>query len=75
TFSPELQQFYLQDELRIPGYYKADLFINMRLDKFLLSVKWTHIDQPSDNGYFASPFYPGQPRVIDLIFRWMFFDG
>jgi len=74
TFSPELQQFYLQDEFKIPGYYKADLFVNMRLDKFLLSLKWTHIDQPSDDGYFASPFYPGQPRVIDFMFRWMFFD-
>ena len=74
TFAPEIQQFYLQDEFQIPGYYKADLFINMRLDKFFLSLKWIHIDQPSDNGYFASPFYPGQPRVVDLIFRWMFFD-
>jgi len=74
NFAPEIQQFYLQDDFEIPGYYKADLFINMRLDKFFLSVKWTHVDQPGDGGYFASPFYPGQPRVIDLTFRWMFFD-
>lgn len=74
TFAPETQQFYLQNDFEIEGYYKADLFINMRLDKFFLSVKWTHVDQPSDGGYFASPFYPGQPRVVDLTFRWMFFD-
>lgn len=74
TYAPETQQFYLQDEFEMPGYYKADLFVNMRLDKFFFSFKWSHIDQPADNGYFASPYYPGQPRVIDLIVKWMFFD-
>ena len=74
NFAPELQQFYLQNEFQIPGYYKADIFVNMRLDKFLFSFKWTHFDQPTDGGYFASPYYPGQPRAIDLVVKWMFFD-
>ena len=74
NFAPETQQFYLQNEYEIEGYYKADLFINMRLDSFFLSLKWTHIDQPTDGGYFASPFYPGQPRSLDLIVKWRFFD-
>ncbi len=74
TYAPEIQQFYVQNEYEIESYYKADLFINMRLDNFFLSLKWTHIDQPTDGGYFASPFYPGQPRVLDLIVKWRFFD-
>ncbi|GAB4245379.1 MAG: hypothetical protein Tsb0034_23830 [Ekhidna sp.] len=74
NFAPETQQFYLQDEFQLDGYYMADLFINMRLDKFYFSLKWTHVDQPTDGGYFASPYYPGQPRTIDLIIKWMFFD-
>ncbi len=74
NFAPETQQFYLQDEYELEGFYTANLFINMRLDKFFLSVKWTHIDQPNDGGYLASPFYPGQPRALDVNVRWMFFD-
>lgn len=74
NYAPEIQQFYLQDEFLIDAYYKADLFVNMRLDKFFFAFKWTHIDQPTDGGYFASPYYPGQPRVIDLTVRWLFFD-
>jgi len=74
SFAPETQQFYLQDEYEIEGFFKADVFINMRLDRFLLSLKWTHVNQPGDGGYFASPYFPGQPRVIDVNVRWMFFD-
>jgi len=74
NYAPETQQFYIQDEFEIPGYYKADFFVNMRLDKFFFSLKWTHIDQPSDGGYFTTPYYPGQPRSLDLIVKWMFFD-
>lgn len=74
NYAPELQQYYLQDEFEVTGYYKADLFVNMRLDKFSLALKWTHFNQPVDGGYFSSPYYPGQPRVVDLIVRWMFFD-
>ena len=74
SYAPEIQQFYLQDEYQIEGYYKADLFINMKLDKFFISLKFTHIDQPNDGGYFATPFYPGQPRVLDLNVKWLFFD-
>lgn len=74
AFNPVTQQFYLQNELETSGYYKADLFFNMRLDKFYFGFKWVHIDQPSDGGYFATPYYPGQPRTIDLMIRWRFYD-
>ncbi|MEM9895381.1 MAG: putative porin, partial [Bacteroidota bacterium] len=74
AYAPEIQQFYLQNDLPIEAYYMADLFFNMKLDKFFMGIKFTHIDQPSDDGYFATPFYPGQPRTFDLIFRWLFFD-
>lgn len=74
AYAPEIQQFYLQDEFEINDYFWTDLFVNMRLDRFFLSFKWTHLNQPDEGGYFASPYYPGQPRVIDLTFRWLFFD-
>lgn len=74
AYAPEIQQFYLQDEQEIFGYVATDLFVNMKVDKFFFSLKWTHFNQPQDDGYFATPNYPGQKKAIDLIIRWMFFD-
>lgn len=74
SYAPETQQFYLQDDYKLESFFKADFFLSMRLDKFFLSVKWTHLDDPNDGGYFASPYYPGQPRALDLNVRWLFFD-
>lgn len=74
AFAPEIQQFYLQDEQEVFGYAAADLFINMQVDKFRFALKWTHANQARNDGYIVSPNYPGQPRAIDLIVKWMFFD-
>ncbi len=68
------QQFYLQDELEITGYFKADFFFNMQLDKFFIGMKWQYFNQPADSGYFATPYFPGQPSTLDLIVKWSFFD-
>lgn len=74
SYAPEIQQFYLQDDQEIFGYVATDLFVNMQIDKFFFALKWTHFNQPQDDGYFTTPNYPGQRKVIDLIVRWMFFD-
>ncbi|MEO9484826.1 MAG: putative porin [Ekhidna sp.] len=74
AYAPEIQQFYLQDVQEIFGYVAADLFVNMKIDKFFFAFKWTHVNQPQDDGYFVTPNYPGQRKVIDLTVRWMFFD-
>jgi hypothetical protein len=68
------QQFYIQNEFEITDYFKADLFLTMRIDKFYVGVKWLHFDQPPDGGYFVTPYYPGQPKNFDLMVRWTFFD-
>lgn len=74
AYLPVTQQFYVQNEFENFGYFKTDFFINMRLDKFYIALKWAHFDQPADSGYFTTPYYPGQPKGIDLIIRWTFFD-
>lgn len=74
AYAPEIQQFYLQDDQEVFGYIATDLFVNMKVDKFFFALKWTHFNQPQDDGYFATPNYPGQRKVIDLVIRWMFFD-
>ena len=74
AYAPEIQQFYLQNEQEVYGYVAADLFINMQVDKFFFALKWTHFNEPRNDGYFVTPNYPGQPKVIDIIVKWTFFD-
>ncbi len=74
AYAPEIQQFYLQNTQEAFGYVATDLFLNMQIDKFFLSLKWTHFNQSQNGGYIVTPNYPGQPRVFDIIIKWLFFD-
>lgn len=74
AYAPEIQQFYVQDDFEITGYYQADLFVNMRVENVTVALKWLYFNQPPDNGYFASPYYPNQPSTLNLSVRWLFFD-
>ncbi|MEP1095635.1 MAG: putative porin [Cyclobacteriaceae bacterium] len=73
-YNPVNQQFFLQDNFEISSYFKGDLFLTMRVDKFYVGIKWSHFNQPPDDGYFVTPYYPGQPKNFDLLIRWTFFD-
>lgn len=74
SYAPDIQQFYIQDDFEIKGYLQADIFINMRVENVSVGLKWHYFNQPVDNGYFATPYYPNQPKTIDLLVRWLFFD-
>ena len=73
-YDPVIQQFYLQNDFEMKSYAAADVFLNFQAKKLRIFVKMTHINQPVDNGYFATPFYPGQKKVFDIGCRWLFFD-
>ncbi|MEM8895875.1 MAG: putative porin [Bacteroidota bacterium] len=73
-YDPITQQFFLQDDYLLENYLAADLFFNLRVDKVRIFAKMTHINQPGNDGYQVTPFYPGQPSVFDLGIRWLFFD-
>ncbi|HHP7242361.1 MAG TPA: putative porin [Cyclobacteriaceae bacterium] len=73
-YNPAIQQFHLQDDFELKSYMPIDAFINFTVDKVSVFFKWTHLNQPDNDGYFVTPFYPGQERIIDLGVRWIFFD-
>ncbi len=59
-----------------PGYIVVDAFFVMKVRTAILYIKVPYVNQglPED-GYFATPFYPGQQRALaDVGIRWMFFD-
>ncbi len=73
-YDPVTQQFYLQNDFELSQFVAADFFINMRIDKVFAFLKVTHLNQAANSGYFVTPEYPGQSRVLDLGVRWLFFD-
>lgn len=73
-YDPVTQQFYVQNDFQIPGYFLADFYINIKIGTVKLFLKMTYINQGQNSGYFATPFYTGQPRVMDLGLSWMFYD-
>lgn len=74
AYNPVLQQFYLQDDFLIPSYLVMDAFIEFQIVHVSIFLKFEHINEPPNNGYFTHPHYIGQPRIFDLGVRWMFFN-
>jgi hypothetical protein len=76
AYDPVNQQFYLQDDFRIPGYVWADLVGVFKINRTRIFTKITHINQGlmEPEGYFITPGYTGLPRMFDLGLSWMFFD-
>lgn len=65
----------LHPDSSYPAYFVADLFFAMKVRKVRLYVKVPHLNQGiPEEGYFTTPFYPGQGRVLDVGVNWLFFD-
>lgn len=73
-YSPVINQFYLQNDLNLDAYTAVDAFINMKIRSLRATFKWTHVNQRANDGYFATPFYPGQKAIFDFSVTWLFFD-
>lgn len=74
AYAPELQQFYLQDEFLIDGFVTFDAFVNFKINNLRAFFKYTNANQQSGDGYYVTPYYPGQRRMFGFGARWMFFD-
>ena len=73
-YDPITQQYHHQDDFEVKSYFVADLFFVFKAKKARIFAKMTHINQPTEGGYMATPLYPGQQRVFDLGIHWLFFD-
>lgn len=76
AYDPVTMQFYLENKLEIPEYYKVDFFVNFKVSSARIFVKLTNLTQfiGLTEGYITTPFYTGQRGVIDLGISWMFYD-
>ncbi len=74
-YDPITQQFFLQNRFEVPSYLIADLFISFKVKRFRWFFKMTNVLQNVEaEGYFATPYYTGQRRILDFGVNWMFFD-
>lgn len=74
-YDPVTQQFFLQNDFEIPSYLIADLFISFKVKRVRWFFKMTNVLQNIEaEGYFATPYYTGQKRILDFGINWMFFD-
>jgi hypothetical protein len=73
-YSPNLQHYFLQDDFKIESYYTAAFFCNMQVNNVRVFVKFIHVNQQNDDGYFITPYYPGEQGMFDMGVSWMFYD-
>ena len=75
AYSPNLQQFYLQDQFRVENYLILDPFVSVDIKTINIFLKLAHANQGlSGPGYFTTPYYPGMRRSFIFGLKWMFFD-
>lgn len=77
-YAPAIQQFYVQDPriaFRSNAFPLVDVFLNAKIKRGRIFVKYHNLVQAvTGEGYFPTPYYPGQGNVIDFGFDWSFYD-
>ena len=78
NYDPVIQQFYLQypqGAFQSKAFPIVDVFLNAKIKRGRIFVKYTNLVQAfTGEGYFPTPYYPGQSNVIDFGFDWSFYD-
>ncbi|MEM9831589.1 MAG: putative porin [Bacteroidota bacterium] len=55
----------------------ADVFVNLKVRTARIFLRMPQVSAglfEFEDGYFTTPFYPGQPLVLDVGIKWQFFD-
>jgi hypothetical protein len=76
AYMPATGQFHLQQEFVLRAYPLFEVFANARINRVRLFAKFAHVNQGLvyGNGYFISPYFPGQPRTLAFGANWLLFD-
>ncbi len=75
AYEPSLQSYYVQNSFELQKYFRYNIFFNMQVKNLRIFLKMTHFNQfDRFDGYFVTPYYPAQKKVLDLGVRWYFFN-
>ncbi|QHJ06255.1 putative porin [Hymenobacter busanensis] len=74
-YAPSTQQFFVQDHFTSRSYPIVDAFVTADIKTVSVFLKMAYLNQGIyRNGYFASPYYTGNPRSFQFGIKWNFFD-
>ena len=76
AYFPGTQQFYLQNSFNVYAYPVADVFLDFRINRTRVLLKYNHLNSGlmNNEGYFVTPDYTGYKSFIDLGITWYLFD-
>jgi hypothetical protein len=75
NYYPILQQFFYQDEFKMPTSLKIDLYLSFKVRSALVFFKFVNLKQMLiGEGNLVAPFYPQQRNAFDFGFTWFFYD-
>ena len=73
-YNPLIAGFANQNEFKVGGYPRIDVFINAKVQQTRLYLKAEHINSSlTGYDYFVSPFYPYRDFVVRFGIVWNFF--
>ena len=74
-YDPLIQQFFVQDVFEIPGAPIIDIFLNAKINRARIFVKYINLFQAFKGyGHIPTPYYPGQIATLDFGVNWSFYD-
>lgn len=76
NYMPSIMQFYNQRVMKTGGHPKIDIFLNIRIKRADIFVKYEHANYLlKDHGNFFSALnYPINPAMVKFGVKWDFFD-
>ncbi len=75
SYSPALSMFVLQSQKKIGNYPYIDFFINFKLKRARIFVKYEHANHNLINRrYFLAYHYPAQEKMMKFGVSWNFYD-
>ncbi len=74
-YDPAIMQYFVQDRFEVYSYPIFDIFVNAKINRGKVFLKLNNVyDLISGEGYFATPYYPGQTTILDFGVDWAFYD-
>ncbi|GAB6279472.1 MAG: hypothetical protein STSR0006_14830 [Lentimicrobium sp.] len=75
AYMPSLNAFYHQSEKEIGNYFVADLFLNVKVDRARLFLRYRHFHSAfTGYNYWGAPTYPLQDAGLNFGVIWPFYD-
>ncbi len=74
AYMPVTQQFYLQDKIKVAQGLLADVFLNMKLNRVRLMVKYAQLNNIILGDYYVGPNFKGLKGGVSFGINWPLFD-